>query len=110
MKIKCFAVGCPKHPLFSKRKDLEWWAGSSDPEFYGNDNQKKTGKTVNCFEPTNHKISEGRLDVDELKFSESYHYYDGFGMTIADWEGDDISVYCEREEFIDKHEEDNHDD
>ncbi len=102
MEVKCFCILCKKHPLFEKRKELKCYAGSNRPtEFNSCKETMKTGVKVDCFYPTNSKIEEGRLDVEELTIYDDYHYWDGYGAMEADWDGDDVMVHCENEENVD---------
>ena len=101
MKIRCYCIGCPKHPLFGERDKHVSWASSLDPDYHGDEAHKKTGKEVECFNPTSSKIETGRIDVDELLFNRSLHYVDGFAEVEAVWDGDTVYVRCRDEEYSD---------
>ena len=95
MNIKCHCLYCPTHPLHDQRNKLVIHTGSVPPSSDNDD----TAREVACFLPTNSKIEDGKLDEDDLVFPHPFYYWDGYGATEANWDGDDIQVFCDHEEY-----------
>jgi hypothetical protein len=98
MKTKCYCVGCKRHPLHDKRKELSPWVVGWEPDriIFG-ENAKSQGAEVDCLEPVSGAFSHLVGEIDDYEYPITA-YGDGCSITGFQEDGMTVVATCGNED------------
>ena len=94
MKIKCYCIYCPNHPLYSKRNEID------PPQLneIWSEKAQKAAADVNCFKPDSGVFNEFDIEPSDLSYEE-IAYSDGCGEWNISGQGYEIFGVCSNEKY-----------
>ena len=98
MKTKCYCVHCPTHPLFEKRRELDFPVGWTVGKVIWNPNELESGADVDCLTPESSAFDELYIDSEDIEYPITA-YNDGSAETGFSGRAYEIRAYCGSEEY-----------
>ena len=98
MKTRCYCILCPKHPLYTKRKELSVLAGWQVGRGIYDPKHEAGGANVDCLEPISDAFDELHIDSEDYEFPVTA-YGDGCSLTGIEGRGFEVEAICNNEEY-----------